>query len=148
MSNLMCCDADMKLLNSVYQWDANREINISGIPLSESYTYEIHMWNMRNNLAFVLTPTITDAQMAVTIPTPLLETPDVIHICVVKIDEDSGEVATVGELSLHVIVRERPSDYASLYTDNPDLIADGLMRSNNMVYLSNDGVPFGDGVDV
>lgn len=149
MSNFMCYDADGKTLNYVYQWDANRDIGISsGVALSSSYSYKIHMWNMRNRTAFVLTPTIDDAMMTVTIPTPLLETPDIIHICVYQIDSETLEEMTIGDLVLRVVIRERPSDYVSVYTGYDGHIADDLALQDGMLYLSDNGEIFGDGVDV
>lgn len=148
MERLTCWNSASQLLEQMYQWDDNRILKIKGGALEANTSYEIHMNNKRMAKSFVLVPEIDDYFFIVEVPAALLETPDTIAVYLYAENDLTHEMRVVGTAHIKVIPRGKPADYVSEPTSGLRMVADGLAVQDGKVYLTNGGVPFGDGADI
>ena len=99
--------------DSVYQWDTNQILSISGLNLTE--VPEIHFANANMEKALIRQATISNGVISVNIPNSLLQQPVAITA---YIGLYNGNVFTVVEkVLIPVIPRKRPADYVIENTD-------------------------------
>lgn len=151
MANFVCYDrrgavnpsADY-LLTKIYQWDTNRQVVIRGLPIGITGNLYVHFTNPKLADAYVVEPTVGngDKYISAEIPNSLLMMPDniIIYICEHKA---SGEQITLDKIIIPVVPRPMPSNYIYQLDLEDELVADGLIMTDNALRLASDGVPFG-----
>ena len=129
------------------QWDTNRTIVIREIPEGIINNIKIQFSGTRDKTAYVVVPTVGDGYISVVVPNELLMMPDDIILYIVETTQ-SGEVRTVDRIVIPVTPRPMPPEYIYIDEATGIHIADDIATINNMIYLTDDGEPFGSGVDL
>lgn len=129
------------------QWDTNRTIVIREIPDAIINNIKIHFCGTKDKVAYVLTPVVGEGYISVVIPNELLMMPDDIVLFIVETTQ-SGEVRTIDRIAIPVIPRPMPPEYIYIDEATNIHIADDIATVNNMIYLTDNGEPFGAGVDL
>lgn len=93
--------------DSLYQWDKNRDLEISGLNLLEAP--EIHFSNVNMERALVRQSTLADGVVIVRIPNSLLQMSYTIMAHVGVYESETFKVIETVEIP--VIARPRPTDY-------------------------------------
>ena len=93
--------------DSLYQWDKNQDLVISGLNLTEAP--EIHFSNIHLERALVRQSTITEGVVTVRIPNSLLQTSYTIKAYVGVYEGETFKVIETVEIP--IISRTRPADY-------------------------------------
>ena len=153
MNRLTCYNRWDKILESMFQWDLNREIHIYGVEIDATLSYEIHFSNRRMRTAIVVEPTLAGesgemTHFIVEVPAEFLEVPEAINVYVYSQNNTTGEMLTVGDLRIPVIPRQMPVDYEAPEDDGVVYVANGLVVHNGKLYLARNGNRIGDGVTV
>lgn len=130
--------------DSLYQWDLNQILNVSGLNLSVAP--EVHFSNANMDKAIVRQATMTDHVVNVKIPNSLLQDPLTIyaHIGIYE----GGTFKVVEKVEIPVIPKDRPIDYQiqdsdeEIYSFNQVLNALGNKADNaridNIIAHNND----------
>lgn len=93
--------------DSLYQWDLNQVLSVSGLNLS--VVPEVHFSNSNMEKALVRQATTINGVIYVDIPNSLLQDPLMISAHIGIYENDTFKVVEL--ISIPVIPRERPSDY-------------------------------------
>lgn len=93
--------------DSLYQWDLNQVLSVSGLNLAVAP--EVHFSNASMDRAIVRQATMTDHVVSVAIPNSLLQDPFRIYAHIGIYEGDTFKVVELVEIP--VIARKRPSDY-------------------------------------
>lgn len=93
--------------DSLYQWDLNQVLSVSGLNLSVAP--EVHFSNSNMENAIVKQATVINHIVSVQIPNSLLQDPLTIHAHIGIYDGKTFKV--VEHIEIPVIPRKRPSDY-------------------------------------
>ena len=93
--------------DSLYQWDINRDLAISGLNLSVAP--EIHFANDNMEKAIVRQSTIENGSIKVRIPNSLLQAPLAIKVYIGVYEDDTFKV--IESIEIPVIPKARPLDY-------------------------------------
>lgn len=93
--------------DSLYQWDLNRRLIITGLDLETAP--EIHFANSNMGGAIVKQSTIEDGVITVRIPNSLLQSSGIIKIYIGIYEGKSFNV--IETIEIPVIARKRPNDY-------------------------------------
>lgn len=109
MSNIICYNSNNEELTSLYQWDSNQTIRISGVSYID--TPMLHFCNKQSKTALVVTPDISDGNLIAAIPNVLLQVPDTILVYLFADGDDNGSRTVTCVTRIPVIPRPRPSDY-------------------------------------
>lgn len=99
--------------DSLYQWDKNQDLAISGLNLSEAP--EIHFSNMNMERALVRQSTVEDGVVTVRIPNSLLQVAFTIKAYVGVYENETFKV--VETIEIPIIARTKPTDYTIEDTD-------------------------------
>ncbi len=99
--------------DSLYQWDVNRDLVISGLNLIE--VPEIHFANVNLERALVRQGTLFGSDIKVRIPNSLLQAPYPIKVYVGVYEGETFKI--IETLEIPIIPRIRPSDYVIEDTD-------------------------------
>lgn len=101
------------ITDSLYQWDINQDLVISGLGLSVAP--EIHFANANMDRAIVRQSTIDNDVITVKIPNSLLQEALIIKAYIGVYEEDTFKV--VESIEIPVMARKRPLDYIIQDTD-------------------------------
>ena len=102
--------------DSVYQWDQNHSLEISGLGVGSVTT--IHFTNKKRDTAIVVKATVQGDTVIAPVPNELLEEPyNVIAYAHVY---DSNQARTIEVVNIPVIKRAKPEDYQ--FIDNVDVM--------------------------
>ena len=93
--------------DSLYQWDKNRVLAISG--LNMTIAPEIHFTNVSMERAIVRESTLDDGVVIVRIPNSLLQSRDTIKAYVGLYDGETFKV--IEKIEIPIIARTKPQDY-------------------------------------
>lgn len=93
--------------DSLYQWDKNQVLTISGLNLTEAP--EIHFSNINMGRAIVRQSTLTNGVVTVRIPNSLLQTALTIKVHVGIYEGETFKVIEIVEIPIHS--KARPIDY-------------------------------------
>lgn len=99
--------------DTLYQWDINRNLVISGLNISTAP--EIHFSNANMDRAIVRPATLVDNVVTVQIPNSILQSPLLINAHVGIYEGDTFKV--IEKIEIPVISRPRPLDYKLENTD-------------------------------
>lgn len=99
--------------DSLYQWDINQDLVISGLNLS--VTPEIHFANADMDRAIVGQATLVNGVVTVRIPNSLLQSNLTIKVYIGIYENDTFKVIEIIEIP--VIAKEKPTDYTIEDTD-------------------------------
>jgi hypothetical protein len=119
--------------DSIYQWDLNRVLSVTGLNLTVAP--EIHFSNANMDKAIVRQAALTDRVVSVAIPNSLLQDPLTInaHIGVYE-----GKVFKVIEkIEIPVIPKKRPGDYRIENTDEEIYSFEALKNDIANMVMSN-----------
>ena len=147
MISYTCYNQYGSVIKQLYQWGSGIEIVVSGIIPSNGAEVFFHFCNRRSKTAMVVKPTLSDAKYSSPIPNELLMMPDGITMYVVEV-VNSNIRSTRASVKIPMIPRAMPEDFE--YTPTTAVLrnANGLANINGTLYLTGDGVPFGDGVRI
>lgn len=153
MNKISCYDSLGNPMDCVYQWDANREIHLSGFAKDLTKTYEVHFGSRRHSQTIDYEPEdivggVDGASLRTFIPMQFLEEPDVVSVYLYQIDDETGEAMTVAEARVPVVPRAIPADYASENTIKCQPCPNGLLYQDGVLYLTMDGAVIGTGIDL
>ena len=93
--------------DSLYQWDTNHVLSVSGLNLSTAP--EVHFYNSTMDKAIVKQSTLDDYIVTVSIPNSLLQSPYPIYANIGIYEGDSFK--TIETVKIPVIAKARPADY-------------------------------------
>lgn len=124
MSNITCYDSDNNLLKTLYQWDNNQTMKVSGVDMPPVPVF--HFCNRLSNLALVVSPTVSGSDLIVKIPNILLQQAEPIIAYLYQDTEDDG-YRTMHTIHIPVIPRPKPDDYE--YDDNIDYVSVAILNS-------------------
>lgn len=93
--------------DSLYQWDINQKLSVSGLNLSVAP--EVHFSNANTDRAIVKQATLDNHIVTVDIPNSLLQMPLTIKAHIGIYESDTFKV--IEKVEIPVIARKRPSDY-------------------------------------
>ncbi len=99
--------------DSLYQWDVNQVLSVSGLNVSTAP--EVHFSNANMDKAIVRQSTLTDHVVNVKIPNSLLQDPLTIHAHIGIYEGDTFKV--IERVEIPIIPRKRPADYTIETTD-------------------------------
>ena len=116
-------DSEDNALDTLYQWDANQSIKISG--LSTSPLPDVHFCNENSDIALIVVPTTESGKLVAKIPNILLQDPlpIIAHIYYTAVDNGSRTKETV---YIPVVPRTIPADYT--FEENVDYYARMVAR--------------------
>lgn len=104
------------ITDSIYQWDINRDLTVSGLNLNIEYGCpEVHFSNRNTDRAIVRQATWASRILTVRIPNSLLQEPFTIYAHIGVYEGEAFKV--VEKVEIPVIPKERPSDYQIQDTD-------------------------------
>lgn len=119
--------------DSLYQWDINRVLSVSGLNLSVAP--EVHFSNSNMDKAIVRQATLTDNVVSVQIPNSILQYPLTINAHIGIYEDNTFKVVEL--VSIPVIPKTKPSDYKLENSDEEVYSFKALKNSiANMVTLS------------
>lgn len=153
--NSIIFDGHGDTVTSLYQWDANRIVRITGLIPHDGAIVFFHFSNRKHNNALVVLAELhtTDSTTGVKtyqahIPNVLLSEPDAIFVYVYeKIGESNPECLTSEAIRIPLVPRERPDDYVYQPTDVV-VVPTGLVCIDGMIYLTNGETTIGNGVPI
>ena len=119
--------------DSLYQWDINRDLTISGLNLGVAP--EIHFSNANMERALVRQSTIENGIVTVRIPNSLLQAPLTIKVYVGIYEGNTFKV--IESIEIPVIAKARPLDYMIEDSDEE------IYSFNRLEYLLNNAVDGG-----
>lgn len=124
---------DNYLTDSVYQWDINRVLKITGLNLTVAP--EVHFTTRQMDKAIVRQSELIDHVVTVNIPNSILQTPYTVY-AYIGIYEGSA-FKTIETVEIPIIAKARPEDYRIEKSDN-EVYSFEALRNNiaNMVKLS------------
>lgn len=93
--------------DSIYQWDINRVLNVTGLNLSAAP--EVHFSNANMDKAIVRQATLKNNVVTVSIPNSILQSPLTIYAHIGVYEGDTFKV--IETVSIPVIPKVKPSDY-------------------------------------
>lgn len=99
--------------DSLYQWDLNQVLSVTGLNLA--VTPEVHFSNANMDRAIVRQATMVDHVVSVAIPNSLLQDPFTIRAYIGIYEDDTFKV--VERVDIPIIPRARPNDYRIEDTD-------------------------------
>lgn len=99
--------------DSLYQWDLNRVLNVTGLNLTAAP--EVHFSNANMDRAIVRQSTLTNGVVSVTIPNSLLQEALTVNAHIGIYEGHTFKV--VEKVEIPVIPKKRPSDYRIESTD-------------------------------
>lgn len=120
--------------DSLYQWDLNQVLSVSGLNLS--VTPEVHFSNANTDKAIVRQSTLKNHIVNVDIPNSLLQYPLTIYAHIGIYEGDTFKVIEVVEIP--VIPKARPADYR---IENTDAEIYSFNRIENEFANFNDHIP-------
>ena len=120
--------------DSLYQWDINRDLAISGLNLTVAP--EIHFANDNMARAIVRQSTLEAGVVTVRIPNSLLQAPLTVKVYVGIYEDDTFKV--IESIEIPVIPKARPLDYTIEDSDEE------IYSFNKFEYLFNNYVDGGD----
>lgn len=104
------------ITDSIYQWDINRDLTVSGLNLNIEYGCpEVHFSNRNTDRAIVRQATWASRILKVRIPNSLLQEPFTIYAHIGVYEGEAFKV--IEKVEIPVIPKERPSDYQIQDTD-------------------------------
>ena len=119
--------------DSLYQWEKNRILSVTGLNLTVAP--EVHFSNANMDKAIVRQATLTDHIVNVDIPNSLLQSPLTISAHIGIYEKNTFKVLEVVEIP--IIPKKRPSDYVIENTDNEIYSFEALQNAiANMVKSS------------
>lgn len=95
-------------VDSVYQWDINRSLEIIGVTLDSAP--EIHFTNSMMDKSLVRSSEVSGSHYTVDIPNSLLQYPVDIQVYI-GVYDDNSEFKVVETMRIPIIPRTRPTDY-------------------------------------
>ena len=98
---------DTYVTDSLYQWDLNQVLRVTGLNLS--VVPEVHFSNANMDKAIVRQATLSNFVVSVDIPNSLLQDPLTIHAHIGVYEGSTFKI--VEKVEIPVIPKERPSDY-------------------------------------
>ena len=107
MSNITCYDSDNNVLETLYQWDNNQTMKVTGITMPPIPVF--HFCNRLSNLALVVTPEVSGSSLLVNIPNILLQQAEPI-IAYIYQDTDDDGYRTMHAIHIPVLPRPKPED--------------------------------------
>lgn len=102
--------------DSVYQWDLNHTLEITGLTVDDAPT--VHFCNKKSELAMVVQSELVDNAITVPIPNQLLQEPYNIIAYVHTYDENHAK--TIEIVNIPLLKRAKPDDY--LFTENIEIM--------------------------
>jgi len=106
MSNITCYDSDNNVLETLYQWDDNQTIRISGLDIPSHPVF--HFCNRLSKYALIVNPTISGSDLVVKIPNSLLQQAETIFAYLYQDTQDGGH-RTSHAIKIPVKSRLKPS---------------------------------------
>lgn len=122
--SITCYDSDGNLLKTLYQWDNNQTISISGIAMPPTPVF--HFCNRLSQVALVVTPTVSGTSLLVNIPNILLQQAEPIIGYVYQDTENDG-YRTMHAIHIPVIPRPKPDDYE--YEENIEYTSVAILNT-------------------
>lgn len=130
MNYLKCYDKSGADLKYIFQWDTNRDAIIKDIEFTEDI--EVHICHVDSNEALVVTPSMTDGNIIVSIPNILLQRAAPVILYIVN-KPTSDSFCTTRTARITVVPKAKPHDY--VYTETEVLtwrkLDDRLKRIEN-----------------
>lgn len=114
MGKITCYDISGVQLTSLYQWDSNRSIVISGV--DPCIVTEVHFCNIDSEEALVVSPRVSGNDVTAAIPNILLQKAKPILVYVFS-QSESSESRTVESTRIVVIARPKPANYVYYETE-------------------------------
>ncbi len=113
MSDVAIYDSNGSVLKTLYQWDVNQTLKITGLPVTGSPIF--HFGNCKRRTAYVVAPNISGSNIYVSVPNVLLQEPETISMYVYYETAGDGEFYEDGArteyaFGLPVKPRQRPDD--------------------------------------
>ena len=102
--------------DSVYQWDLNHTLQITGISVTNAPT--VHFTNKKRDTAIVVQSKIVDDVITAPVPNELLQEPYNVIAYVHTYDDNHAK--TIETVNIPVRPRAKPDDYQ--FTDNVDVM--------------------------
>ena len=102
--------------DSVYQWDLNHTLHITGLTVNNAPT--IHFTNKKRDTAIVVQSKIVDDVITAPVPNELLQEPYNVIAYVHTYDDNHAK--TIETINIPVRPRAKPDDYQ--FTDNVDVM--------------------------
>lgn len=102
--------------DSIYQWDLNHSLEITGLPVGSITT--IHFTNKKRDTAIVAKTTVEEDKIIAPVPNELLQEPSNITAYVHVYADNQAK--TIEVVNIPVIKRAKPDDYQ--FTDNVDVM--------------------------
>lgn len=118
MSRVTCYNADGEILKTLFQWDVNQTIEVSGLDVESAPNF--HFCNRFSKEALVVVSAPSDVGYAVKIPNILLQQAETITAYIYQADQ-AGGFRTASVIYIPVTCRPRPDDY--VYDNNIDYIS-------------------------
>lgn len=148
MIRISCYDSSGEALDELYQWDSNVTVVAKGLGDKNVQNLQFHFANRRSQVAYVVTPEKNEDGVFSLIPNELLLTPDAINLFVYEITPNGGQMRTISEIRMPVAPRQKPDEFEYVPNITIKKVADGLSVVDGKIYLSSNGVIFGNGVSV
>lgn len=103
--------------DSVFQWDQNHELEITGLGITE--VTGVHFCNRKRDTAIVVVPTINEDSIIVPVPNELLQEP--INIIAYVHIYDQNKAKTIEIINIPLVKRPKPDDYQ--FIQNVDVMS-------------------------
>ena len=130
--SITCYDSDNNLLKTLYQWDNNQTMKVSGITMPPMPSF--HFCNRLSNIALVVTPEVSGSDLIVSIPNILLQQAEPIIAYVYQGTEGDGN-RTMHTIHIPVIPRPKPDDYE--YEENIEYLSMAILNSRLLELIHN-----------
>lgn len=117
--------------DSVYQWDQNQTLRITGENVDEITA--IHFCNKKCDTAIVVGVARNDEEIIAQIPNSLLEEPYDVIAYVHTIDDNQAK--TIEIISIPVIKRVKPDDY--IFVENVEIVNFERLESDILTFFAN-----------
>lgn len=102
--------------DTVYQWDLNHTLSITGLDIDHAPT--VHFCNKKSETAIVVQSEMADGVITVSVPNQLLEEPYPIIAYIHTYDDNHAK--TIEVVNIPLIKRAKPDDYQ--FTENVDVM--------------------------
>lgn len=116
--------------DSVYQWDQNHELTLTGEGMAN--ITGVHFCNKKSDKAIVVVPTITEDSATVPVPNILLEDP--YNVIAYIHSADINQAKTIEVITIPLIKRIKPDDYQ--FIDNEDIMTFEALTSEIRDFIS------------
>ena len=118
MSGVVLYNSDGSVLKTLYQWDINQTLRITGLPVINSPVF--HFGNCKQGVAYASQPVISGSDMYVNIPNALLQEPESIYAFVSYETPGDGDLYDNGlrtEYAFMIPVKPRPQPESNLHEE-------------------------------